>query len=657
MNIKLGTTLILLFLVTTSVASSSIVKYIDKNADEQLLNNLFFDFCYCNYSACLEDFSNYLGKIQIANDESDINSTFFENGNECRTNLGGLIDSPWPMKGHDLHHTCRSPYSTTDNNGEELWRFKTDNWIESGPCISTDGTIYFGSFDRYLYALNPDGSLKWKYKTNGWIWSTPAIVEDGTIYIGTFGDYLYAVNPNGTLKWNFWAGSYASITSSPAIAPDGTIYFGAMGPNLEEELGRIYAVNPDGSEKWHYDTDYWIVSDPAVGDDGTIYIGSGDNYLYALKPDGTLRWRFKTGGDVKSHPAIADDGTIYFDSFDAYLYALNPNGTMKWRVGAGGSSSASVAIGEDGTIYDPGKYHLNAWYPNGTLKWQFNLGQDNPIIHASPAVGAEGTIYVGTDGGEIIAINPDGTEKWRNKIASRVESSPCIGKDGTIFIGSSYGDYGYLFAFGCGEINACSDGPYYGLINQAVEFNGDVTGGHQPYTWYWNFGDESTSDEQNPIHFYEELGNYTVSLTVTDNEGNSSTDITWAWIQETNNPPNKPTIIGSERGKADNYYEYTFSAIDPEGNIVYYIVEWGDGMSSGWKGPYKSGEQMNLSHSWDEEGSYDIRAKARDVYGSESDWSALSVSMPKSKPYNPFWQLLERLTKRFPFLEFLFTNF
>ena len=617
--------------------------------DEGPSDNLFFDFCYCNSSAYIEDFSYYLSKFQITKNESYINSPHFENGNECESNLGGLMDSPWPMKCHDLHHTGRSPYDTSDNTGEELWRFKTENWIESGLCIGNDGTIYFGSFDRYLYAINPDGSLKWKYKTNGGIWSTPAIAEDGTIYIGTFGDYLYAINPDGALKWNFWAGSQASITSSPAIAPDGTIYFGAMGPNLEQELGRIYAIKPDGSEKWHYDTDYWIVSDPAIGDDGTIYVGSGDAYLYALRPDGTLRWRFKTGDWVKAHPSIADDGTIFISSFDGYLYALNPNGTLKWKY-AGGGDEASASIGSDGTIY-VGNTYLHAIYPNGTLKWKIDVGPN--IDHASPAIGADGTIYVAGDA-YVIAINPDGTEKWSKKIASRIESSPCIGKDGIVYVGSSYGDYGYLFAFGCGEISARSDGPYYGLINQAVEFIGDVSGGHQPYSWHWDFGDESTSNEQNPLHFYEEPGNYTVTLTVTDNEDNSSTDITWAWVQETNNPPNKPSIVGFEKGKADNYYEYTFSADEPEDNPVFYLVEWGDGLSSGWKGPYKSGEQINLSHSWDEQGNYNIRAKARDVYGSEGDWATLRVSMPKSKPFNPLWQLLERLIERFPIMEHLF---
>jgi len=568
----------------------------------------------------------------------------------------GLLDSCWPMKSHDPRHTGRSPYSTAYNTGEELWRFETDGWIEGGSCIGNDGTVYIGSYFRVLYALNPNGTLKWKYKTDGLIWSCPALAEDGTIYIGSYDDFLYAINPDGTLKWKFWAGTYASITSSPAIALDGTIYFGAMGPNLEEEIGCIYAVNPDGSEKWHYDTGYWIVSDPAIGDDGTVYIGSGDGYLYALWPDGTLRWRFKTGVYVKSHPAIADDGTIYFDSFDGHLYALNPNGSMKWKVDAGGSSSAGVAISEEGVIYDPGKYYLTAWYPNGTRKWQFSLGNNNPITHASPAISAEGTIYIGA-GKYIIAINPNGTEQWRQKIANNwVRSSPCIGRDGTVYIGSSSEDedgysYGYLYAFGTGLLQAFANGPYYGLTDQSMQFTGEGSGGHQPYTWLWDFGDDHMSNEQQPVHTYDKPGNYTVTLTVTDNEGNCSMDTTWVWIQETNDPPLSPVITGTDFGQISKCYEYTFSVVDPEDNPVYLFVDWDDGTANEWIGPYDSGELVNLSHKWNEKGIYNLRIKAKDVYGSESEWESLSVMMPKNKDImNVFKGFILRLYEQYPFL-------
>ena len=156
--------------------------------------------------------------------------------------------------------------------------------------------------------------LKWKYKTGDWIYSNPAIGDDGTIYVGSEDGFLYAINPDGSEKWKFKTAS--SIHSSPAIGNDGTIYVGS-------DDNYLYAINPDGSLKWKFKTDYSIYSSPAIGDDGTIYVASmEDSYLYAINPDGILKWEYKIGGWNNSSPAIGDDGTIYIGTTNGYLYAI-----------------------------------------------------------------------------------------------------------------------------------------------------------------------------------------------------------------------------------------------------------------------------------------------------------------------------------------------
>jgi chitodextrinase len=58
-----------------------------------------------------------------------------------------------------------------------------------------------------------------------------------------------------------------------------------------------------------------------------------------------------------------------------------------------------------------------------------------------------------------------------------------------------------------------------------VQFTASVeeeTGG--PFTFSWDFGDGSKSTEQNPVHVYEKLGEYTATLEVTDQQGNKGTD-------------------------------------------------------------------------------------------------------------------------------------
>ena len=491
----------------------------------------------------------------------------------------GPLDSPWPMKCHDNRHTGLSPYSTVDNNGAELWNFRA-GWIEGGPVIDNDGIIYFGDRSGYFYALYSDGSLKWVSDDYGKITGTPVLGDDGTIYVGSWNQHLYALSSsNGSVIWTYDA--WNNIASSPAIAEDGTIYFGTMGfPDDTYRSGcKIFALNPDGTLKWDYPTDYKITSDPAIGDDRTIYIGSGDTYLYALNPNGTLRWRIKTGHYIKGPPSIDEDGTIYVGSFDGYLYALFPDGSVKWQCRIGAGTETNPSIGPDGTIY-VGGLRLYAVNPeDGTLKWSFDPGEDQIIAKSSPAVSADGSIYFGTNigetsGGDIVALNADGTLRWRHRIADEwVDSSPCIDENGVVYIGSSLNDngdfYGVLYAFGHGD--------------------------------------------------------------------------------DVNDPPNMPSISGTNSGKAGETYTYTISGTDPDNDMISFFVDWDDGSDSGWQGPYSSGTSIELSHSWSERESYTVKAKTMDSEGSESNWATLQVSMPKNNDAL-FDSFLSRFFDAYPWL-------
>lgn len=209
--------------------------------------------------------------------------------NTSFSGTSGLADSPWPMFRHNLNHTGFSPYDTSSNYGQLRWIFKVGHLIQSSPTINTDGTIYFGSYDDKLYAINPNGTEKWNFLTDYDVTSSPAISSDGTIYVSSEDGKLYAINPDGTEKWYFATGFYNMGWSSPAIGSDGTIYIGARD-------NKLYAIYPNGIQKWNFVTGDWIDSSPAIGSDGTIYIGSYDGKLYAINPDGTEMWNFPTGG-------------------------------------------------------------------------------------------------------------------------------------------------------------------------------------------------------------------------------------------------------------------------------------------------------------------------------------------------------------------------
>ena len=54
-------------------------------------------------------------------------------------------------------------------------------------------------------------------------------------------------------------------------------------------------------------------------------------------------------------------------------------------------------------------------------------------------------------------------------------------------------------------------------------FKPEISGGFEPYSYQWDFGDGNTSTEEIPDHTYSSDGTYTVTLTVTDDRGNSDT--------------------------------------------------------------------------------------------------------------------------------------
>ena len=115
-----------------------------------------------------------------------------------------------------------------------------------------------------------------------------------------------------------------------------------------------------------------------------------------------------------------------------------------------------------------------------------------------------------------------------------------------------------------------------------------------------------------------------------------------------NQPPEIPTITGHSNGKSGEEYEYMFYVIDPDPDDLYLWIDWGDGDSTGWIGPYIGGESINLSHIWNERGTYVIRAKVRDSCG-ESEWATLEVEVPRTRATSNLWH--QWLFERFPLLE------
>jgi PKD repeat protein len=79
-------------------------------------------------------------------------------------------------------------------------------------------------------------------------------------------------------------------------------------------------------------------------------------------------------------------------------------------------------------------------------------------------------------------------------------------------------------------LSCSANGPYEGIVGEEIQFEGTASGGTPPYDFLWDFGDGTTSTEEDPIHIYTDAGEFPVLLTVTDADQTEVTDTTTATI-------------------------------------------------------------------------------------------------------------------------------
>jgi outer membrane protein assembly factor BamB len=162
-----------------------------------------------------------------------------------------------------------------------------------------------------------------------------------------------------------------------------------------------------------------------------------------------VAWTYATS--IHSPAVVGRDGTIYFGknatTGNSYLLqALRRDGTPAWSLAGG--PTMSPTIGADGAIYfstDTADYgQVVAVEPSGTVRWKANIGHTiAPVM-----VGADGTVYATDNNRTLTALNgTDGSVRFtRTNVSSGDWTTPAMASDGTMYM--AYGDVTAMTATG-----------------------------------------------------------------------------------------------------------------------------------------------------------------------------------------------------------------
>jgi len=513
-----------------------------------------------------------------------------------------------------------SLFAVDTTNGEILWSKITGPGYV-GPVIDDD-VIYIGTDSHgldpsheYVYAINRfTGEEIWQRKIYGGI---PESIQfdDDKIYFCS--DTIYALNKiDGSVNWTYNMGS---ICVTKPMLKDNVLYAASYGRKLAK------VDTTDGSR-------IWSITLSAGPWDNSITTDSKGHIFLAIyydrtinsydEDDGTLIWSYRLHGGPLSFNAY-HNGVIFISDTSGYVYALNStSGTLIWENKIGNTIDISSPTLSGGLLFigtrdnsEGAFFALNE--TTGDILWKYTIGSS---ITAPPSI-ADGIMLCGTDDWYMYAFDFGiGTGNW---ILHRYDSfNTAYSPDGLISWQNVRANCTTDI-----DITTCTITNYYDhdVSNIILELKDNFSA-----YWYNSLGELLKSESDS----------YTIeNLSI-------SSSLTFIISKNPISYPNKPTKPnGPTSGRIDIEYTYTTSSTDPDGDNIYYLFDWDDGKYSGWIGPYTSGETAETSHIWTEKRDYNIKVKAKDVYGLESEWSdPLAISMPKNKPYfdTPFYHFLQK---------------
>jgi len=456
------------------------------------------------------------------------------------------------------------------------------------------------------------------------------------IYIGTENSGLSFVQGS---EWTNFTTANSSLVSNRIKA---------LACDLSERvfIGTDIGISILGDSGWQTFTsdnsnlsDNWIEA-IAVAPDDVVWVGTHSGGLCSYDGDSWQQFNVSNSGissDRITAVTVDDDGTIWVGTRDA---GVSVKSGSEWSIHDTSSSLlmsnniSSVGLCPSGAVWVGTPNGLCA-YRDGDWKDETSLVFDADV--RAVTVDDFGYRWFGLRTGVVQFDGLDAVD-FDYELSNAYITSVAQGS-GAVYFGS--GEQGLLM-YDYGEhlpplMPEAPSGPETGATDVEMEFSAFTTDPDSDTVYYqfdWDDGARSTWGPAAQSHAYTNLGTYEVIVRARDEGYNVSafSEAHKITIAKGNRPPQAPTIPrGPDSAYVGQTVEFSTSSYDPDGDELEFTFDWGDGNQSDW------GE---ASQTWvyEAEGTFDVRARARDEKGKASQWSpptSISVEEPNLPPTRP----------------------
>lgn len=296
------------------------------------------------------------------------------------------------------------------------------------------GTVDIAPVDRWIAGSGPRDDLSltplWQQETGGFVDMLSAGVDD-TLYVGSWDGTLRALDLNGSVLWTRPLGDV--IDAAPAVQDD-RLFVQTWGR-------RVYALGRGHGEI------LWQWSYPPSGTDDhrqgalmtrgdLLLVPAWNGTLYALSQDnGEPKWSLELGAALRAAPAL-DRESLWIGNTHGEVFKVGPAGEILCRSNLGGAVLTPAGISSEGPVFLTRDGILNALDQDGVSRWRTEL--DEVCFYAAPVLSGD-AMFVATAGGSLWKIDTDnGAVLWRTRLSGPAYATPVV-HGGRVYVGDNEG--------------------------------------------------------------------------------------------------------------------------------------------------------------------------------------------------------------------------